>query len=131
MRSIRFSDTLSRTSSPSISKKELLSEVRDVEIVQIGVLPPEPRHSDSLSIDSDISRLNRGIYPCDSYQGKLIVYEKRRSNRGTELFARNAFEMPSDVIHLNCAGLALRLKVVATAGREAIDRMATPWNFSA
>jgi len=45
--------------------------------------------------------------------------------------ARNAFEVPEDVIYLNCASLAPRLKRVTAAGHAAVDRMAAPWNIHA
>jgi selenocysteine lyase/cysteine desulfurase len=47
----------------------------------------------------------------------------------TESSARNSFEVPDHVIYLNCASLAPRLKVVSTAGRAALNRMATPWKI--
>ena len=40
---------------------------------------------------------------------------------------RAHFEVPDDVVYLNCASLAPRLKAVSTAGRAALDRMAAPW----
>jgi kynureninase len=45
--------------------------------------------------------------------------------------ARNAFEVPEDVVYLNCASLAPRLKRVTAAGHAAVERMAAPWNIHA
>jgi kynureninase len=45
--------------------------------------------------------------------------------------ARNAFDVPEDVVYLNCASLAPRLKRVTAAGHAAVDRMAAPWNIHA
>ena len=44
---------------------------------------------------------------------------------------RTHFEIPDDVVYLNCASLAPRLKAVSTAGRASLDRMAAPWNVRA
>jgi selenocysteine lyase/cysteine desulfurase len=43
--------------------------------------------------------------------------------------ARQAFDVPANVIYLNCASLAPRLHSVTAAGRMAIDRMAAPWKI--
>src|SRR5260370_5610419 len=47
------------------------------------------------------------------------------------LSAHTAFEVPDDVVYLNCASLAPRLKRVTVAGHAAVDRMAAPWNIHA
>jgi selenocysteine lyase/cysteine desulfurase len=45
--------------------------------------------------------------------------------------APSAFDVPDDVIYLNCASLAPRLKSVTVAARAALDRMAVPWGIQA
>ena len=41
----------------------------------------------------------------------------------------DAFDVPGDVIYLNCASLAPRLKSVTDAGQAAINKMAKPWDI--
>jgi len=47
--------------------------------------------------------------------------------RDTSQSVRSAFDIPNDVVYLNCASLAPRLRSVTTAGGAALDRMAQPW----
>lgn len=42
--------------------------------------------------------------------------------------ARGAFDLPDDVLYLNCANLAPRLKAVSAAGHAAVDALAAPWS---
>ncbi len=44
---------------------------------------------------------------------------------------REAFDIPDDVVYLNCANMAPRLKSVSTAGHGAVDTLATPWSVVA
>jgi kynureninase len=39
---------------------------------------------------------------------------------------RSAFEVPDDIVYLNCASLAPRLRGVTAAGQAALERMAAP-----
>jgi selenocysteine lyase/cysteine desulfurase len=45
--------------------------------------------------------------------------------------AASAFDVPDEVMYLNCASLAPRLKSVTVAARAALDRMARPWSIQA
>lgn len=42
-----------------------------------------------------------------------------------------AFDIPGDVVYLNCANMAPRLKSVSIAGHGAVDALATPWSVVA
>jgi selenocysteine lyase/cysteine desulfurase len=44
---------------------------------------------------------------------------------------RSAFEVPDDIVYLNCASLAPRLRGVTAAGQAALERMAAPWTVQA
>ncbi len=47
------------------------------------------------------------------------------------LSIRNAFEVPTDIVYLNCASLAPRLRSITAAGQAALERMAAPWSIQA
>jgi kynureninase len=44
---------------------------------------------------------------------------------------RAMFEIPDDVIYLNCANMAPQLRSVTRAGIDAVKKKSRPWNLTA
>ena len=44
---------------------------------------------------------------------------------------RELFDLPNDVIYLNCANMAPQLRSVTQAGIEAVRRKSAPWSLTA
>ncbi|MEE8098965.1 MAG: aminotransferase class V-fold PLP-dependent enzyme, partial [Hyphomicrobium sp.] len=43
---------------------------------------------------------------------------------------RDLFDVPEEIVYLNCANLAPRLRSVSEAGKAAMDRLGSPWSIS-
>jgi selenocysteine lyase/cysteine desulfurase len=61
----------------------------------------------------------------------MLIRQAREQDRPSLPNQRHLFEIPDDLVYLNCASLAPQLHSVRAAGEEALARRAAPWTIRA
>src|SRR5207237_853032 len=60
---------------------------------------------------------------------QVIAMTKRQMDRAGRTEERALFDIPEDVVYLNCANMSPQLQMVTEAGRRAVEAKRSPWTL--